>query len=316
MGGGKGGSGGGDTQTIQSADPWAGITPFLLGAEGTTGGLPGTFPEARRLYMNEVPELYPAQMFINRTPLETQARDLQLGYLTGPEMAQDINQVQSAVNFGLGDVLYPESNPAMQAYMDAANRGTVRQLTENILPSYRGGFIDAGQIGSSREAMAEGMAMEEAVRSIADTNAKIAMGGYGQGLEHMAKSVAFAPMSIGMDLQIPEAIKAIGAEDRSWMEKPLQEDITRWNYYEGLPQQKLNEYLAALSGYPTGAFGTTTSTTDEGGGSSKGMGMMGGALSGAAMGGALAGAAKGTAVMPVWGTAIGAILGALSGGSS
>jgi hypothetical protein len=284
MSGGKGG-GSSNTQTIQNADPWAGIQPYLLGSDAGVG----IFPEAQRLYSKDIEELYPGQMYVGRTPLETQARNMQLEYLSSPEMATDINRIQQATEFGLGDVLYPESNPAMEAYMDAANRNTVKQLTENILPSYRGAFVDAGQIGSSREAMAEGMAMEEALNVIGDTNAQIAMGGYGQGLQHMGETMRLAPLTVGMDMQIPEMLKAVGAEDRAWMEKPLQEDISRWGYYEGLPGQMLDEYVARLGGYPTGSFGSSSSTTSGGGSSSPLMGALGGAATGAGAFGALTG---------------------------
>ncbi len=61
-----------------------------------------------------------------------------------------------------------QANPWLNQSIDAVGADIGRNLAQNILPELRSGGIAAGQAGSSRHGIAEGMAMQAAQDSFAD----------------------------------------------------------------------------------------------------------------------------------------------------
>jgi hypothetical protein len=92
---------------------------------------------------------------------------------------------QAALDFLMGKVLYPESNPALQGAIDAAVRPITEQLTTEQLPAIRGDAVTSGNFGSSRQGIAEGLASGQASTAIGDTSANLANEGYQAGLNAM-----------------------------------------------------------------------------------------------------------------------------------
>src|SRR5262245_43819878 len=69
-------------------------------------------------------------------------------------------------------------NPMEQAAIDAAVRPIYQNLQEGVLPQLRSGAAAAGQYGSSRQGIAEGLASGRASQAAGDTAAKIAESAY------------------------------------------------------------------------------------------------------------------------------------------
>jgi len=72
-------------------------------------------------------------------------------------------------NLFQGDVM---SQPGMQGSLDAISRMVNRQLEEQTMPGIQDAAIGAGQMGSSRQGVAEGIARRGAQETIADATAR------------------------------------------------------------------------------------------------------------------------------------------------
>jgi len=87
------------------------------------------------------------------------------------------------------DILSPDSNPYLQATADAAIRPVQESLMQKVLPSIRSSAGAAGQPGSSRQGIAEGLAIKGFTDKAGDISSDIFSKGYGQGLNTLARSV-------------------------------------------------------------------------------------------------------------------------------
>jgi len=67
------------------------------------------------------------------------------------------------------------SQPGVSGSLDAVNRQVNRQLSEQTIPGVQDEAIGAGQFGSSRQGVSEGIARRGAQDTIADTTARITM---------------------------------------------------------------------------------------------------------------------------------------------
>lgn len=101
----------------------------------------------------------------------------------------------NTASFLSGDVLHPGSNPALGEYMAAADLPIAQNLTENVLPAVRSAATQAGQFGSSRQGIAEGLATKGTQQAIGATNASIANSGYDAGLKALTQNLALLPQT-------------------------------------------------------------------------------------------------------------------------
>jgi len=265
-------------------------------------------PEQRQLYgyadpfikqfAANPPKLYPGSGVAGFDPTQELAQQLAL---TGAE--QQANLVGSgagASDFLLGDVLYPESNPALQSTINAATRPIYENLTENVLPAVRSGAETSGQFGGSKEQIAEGIASREAGRSAGDVASKIATEGYGKGLDAMTKALGLLPAT-AQSINLPAStVGAVGDVRQNMSQQQLTEQVQRWLYEQNLPLEMAQSIVSMISGIPGGTT-TATGTPPQASGLQKGLG------------GAASGAALGSMLFPGIGTIAGAGLGGLLG---
>lgn len=234
----------------------------------------------------------------NFTNTQKKAQQLALGAAGG--QADIAGSAKGASSMLLNkDILSADSNPALRSYIDAATRPITDQLMESVLPGVRSGAAGAGQYGSSRQAIAEGIASGKASRAVGDTAANIANQGYQTGLDAMTKALGLAPATQAMQT-IPAATVA-GVGDAQQQQRQKEIDANRYKriYNATIPLSKAQNVTALVSGLPGG--GTTTSSTGT-------TGLLQGALGGASLGSVLSGA---LGLAPGVGTLGGAGLGAV-----
>jgi hypothetical protein len=197
-------------------------------------------------------------------------------------------------------VLDPNSNPNLQKTVDAALGRTTRAFNEDVLPGIRSSFVGAGQGGSTRQGIAEGIAMDRLQQNLGDTAASMYSQAYGQGLDAMLRGVALAPQT-GQMLMAPSGVlSAVGTDQQAMNQAQLTDLVNRWNFNQNAPWNELVQYGQLV----TGGFGGTSTTNAPSPQSSPLMGAAGGALSGAALAQMVGG--------PVgWGAGIGALIGIL-----
>lgn len=99
-------------------------------------------------------------------------------------LGSNVQNAQGAQDFLLsGDVLSPDSNPYLKQTADAAVGSLADTLNNEVLPNIRRGATSAGQYGSTRQGIAEGLAIQDFLGEAGNVSADIYSGGYGQGLD-------------------------------------------------------------------------------------------------------------------------------------
>jgi hypothetical protein len=234
--------------------------------------------------------------------------------ITGQNLAKDaatqqinsINpQLAAATQFGLSDVMDVNSNPYLQASIDAAVRPITESYTDpnGVLSNIRtNSMLNGGQGTSSRQGIAEGVAAGRYANAIGDASARVASEGYGQGLDTFSKVLGLTPGTMSAMAQPAQTFSAVGAQNESLAQ-------AQENYEADARNWDLNAAWAPLQNWANivyGGTGANSSTTTSGGSTQRNplMGAMGGAMSGAQLG----------SMIPGLGTGVGAIGGAILGG--
>jgi len=188
-----------------------------------------------------------------------------------------------AQNFLLsGAALSPESNPYLAATADAAVVPLEEKLMERILPSIRGEAINAGGVGSSRQGIAEGNAIEAFNRDALLARAGIYSGGYGQGLNAMvdtlgktlgagtsgtqaaleagAKSLFAIPDLANFALRPSEITQDVGGTRRAMEQAILAEQADRYVNDQLIPFLMAQDIAGLAMGWPGGSVTSTSPT--------------------------------------------------------
>lgn len=160
--------------------------------------------------------------------------------LAGPSTGSNPFGINNAIQFGL-NAPNIKNNPYLGQYMDAATRPLTQQLEMGQLPSIRSQAADAGQQGSSRQGVAEGVARGLTNQAIGDTRAQIANQAYGQGLGAQANAINAAQQSYGQDIQ--RQLAGVGLAQQSYGQ-----DINRQLAGLGLANQSYGQDIARQQG--------------------------------------------------------------------
>lgn len=159
-----------------------------------------------------------------------------------------------------GELLDPNSNPALRATIDASTRPIIDNLMEKALPTIRNGAVSTGNFGSSRQGIAEGLAVRDAAQAVGDTAAKVATTGYGQGLDAMMKGQALAP-GVAQSQTLPGvSTSGVGDIRQQLAQALLGEKSGNFNFEQMLPLL-MGKELAGIAGSIPGGSTTTTGTT-------------------------------------------------------
>ena len=300
--GGKSGGSSSDQNMTTEAVPWSGAQPHLQSIMSSAGSL----------YGQGGPGYYPGQTFAGRDPLSDQAQNLRLNYATN-SMPGQIYDAQRAQSFALNS---PDAanNPYVQNMMQSNQFMANRNLSENLLPMIDSGAVAAGQMGGSRQGIAQGLAMRGTQEALANANAQTMMDAYGKGLGAQQGALGMAPSIMGMGMAPMDIMGQVGAYNQGIDTQALDADMARWNYNQERPWDALGRYSSIVSG--NNQWGT--SQNQEGGASSPIAGAIGGGLLGysatpaitSMLGNAGMGSIAGAAVAP-WATLGGALLGGL-----
>jgi hypothetical protein len=191
---------------------------------------------------------------------------------------------QAYGNYGLlSNAASVGQNPYVQAMLDVNRRQVNEALNEDMLPSIRGRASQMGMLGSGNRDLMEGEAAGRAATGLADANAKLLLGAYGQGLGAQQQA-------LGMTGGLMGAFSQPGQMVEGYQQQGLKEAMARFGYQHQEPWQRMgriNTAAQALS--PLGQQNMSGATT----GATSGLnpnyqtpfqGMMGGAAWGAGQG--------------------------------
>lgn len=285
----KGKGGGGSSKTTQTTVPWTQQQPYLV----------DLFKRAQEQLDSSDLSYYPNSTVAPVNPLQTQAQNMAL-QTAMTQQAPFASNTAGANNFLLGPVLDPRSNPSLQMYGNYLTDTMTRAFNEDVLPQIRSGAVAAGQGGSTRQAIAEGIATDRFQQNLGGTLASLYNSAYGQGLDALTRGTALAPQTMGLMQMAPATVSAVGAEQRAFDQAALDDMVARWNFNQSAPWQELSQYAQLV----TGGFGGTSTTEQPSAQSNPLLGAAGGALSGAAL-------AQMLKMSTPWGAGIGALVGLL-----
>jgi hypothetical protein len=198
---------------------------------------------------------------------------------TGQQLAQDTTK---ATQFGLSDVLYPETNKALQATQAAAIRPVTEayQAPGGVLSNIRSQFMTNAPSGqSSREAIASGIAGRSYLNTIGDISTNIAFGGYQKGLDTFGRSLALAPQTYALGGQPAVTQGAVGQQQEQYAQQGEQFQADTRSFALNAPWMNLQNYANIVHGGSSAGSQTTSS-----GGGTTNVQRAGMALSGAALG--------------------------------
>lgn len=190
-------------------------------------------------------------------PTQMAAQNMALGKIG--QMNSGADQGMNASNFALsGDILNPNSNPGLKGTIDASTRPIFEGLTEQVLPSIRGEANTLGNIGSSRQGIAEGLASRGASQAAADASSKVAFSGYQSGLDAQMRTLGLLPQTLGAQTQGAQVAGAVGDAHQGQTQKLLDELKAMFLQKQTLPLDIGKELLGMVGAIPTA--GTTAST--------------------------------------------------------
>lgn len=221
--------------------------------------------EATRIYGENAGTItnsaYPGATPVPFSPETQAAQNYAVNYALGPGL-QQANNINNAVQFGLKDVLFPSTNPALQSTIDAAVRPIYQDYTDpgGVMSQIRTQAGEAGQFGSSRQGIAEGIAAGRYANAASDAAAKVATEGYNKGLDTFSRTLAFAPQSIQAGMLPADVLGAVGLQNEMY-----QSELA--NYEAAARMWGLNAPWAPLQNYASIVFGganpSTTSSMNQ-----------------------------------------------------
>ena len=199
---------------------------------------------------------------------------------------QAATNAASALNFGLsGNVLRPESNPALQSSIDTVQRRIGNTYTDpnGVLSKIRTGFT-AGSSGGSgtREGIANGIAGREYLNTVGDVASTMSSDAYNKGLDYMKSSMAFAPNAYNLMMQPGATVGAVGAQQEAYGQAQENANAGDRAWQLQAPWAGLQPWANVIQGFSNPS--TVTTGMSQNATSSGGQGILGGAMMGAQLG--------------------------------
>ena len=239
------GSRGGGSQTT-TTEPWAAQQPYLQ----------QLFAEAKKLYGSG--QLANVQGF---DPLEMLGQQEILNVAQN-QLPQISNQAMQAYGTLL-NAPNVQSNPVLQQYIQAALRPLEQSLMQNVLPGIAGEADATGNVGGTRQGIAQGLGIQEYVRQGADVSTRIMQDAYARGLQAALGALGQGQNLTGLALAPSAAVAGVGAERRTMAQAKADAPLT-----------VAQRYLSLING----SYGGTTTTPGAQGNPL--LGALGGALVG------------------------------------
>ena len=233
------------TQTVQKADPWGGVQPYLLKG----------YNNLNTLYDQPGPYAYPGQTTAGPDPLRQQAQQFDINYATQgapndvAKIGAGYDQLLNAPNVN--------NNPYLQQAVQGAVNPMIDNFNESILPGIRSGAMQTGQYGGSRQGVAEGIAAGKLTRNIGDISSQMYSGAYQNGMDSLSRAIALGPQALQLGQFPSQILQGVAGQRELADQNQINDQKRLFDYYQNLPNKKLSDYLTQLNG---AGFGSSTST--------------------------------------------------------
>jgi len=167
----------------------------------------------------------------------TGAQEQLWGGLT--ETGGSLDLAMQGLNKQLG--AYDPNNPALSGAIDMAAGDVTRNLQENLLPSIGGAAGQAGQYGSTRHGIAQGLAMRGASEQVSDIATQMR-------LQDMQAHQAGQQQAISNLGSITSGLEFAGGGEQRAEQSRLDDLFAKWEYESGVGLQDLMAYKGLISG--------------------------------------------------------------------
>lgn len=229
--------------------------------------------EAARIYNQTSPGIssstYPGAKPVGFSPETQVAQNLAVSNAAAAQ--NSINQINNGVSYGLNQAMDVGSNPFLEKAMQAAIRTNTNNFSDagGVLSQIRSGAAQAGQTGSSRQGIAEGLAAARLNQTNADTVATMASDAYNKGQDTFAKTLMFAPQALEAGMTPVNWLSSVGAQKENLGAEMENYDANARMWGLNAPWAPLQNYASIVFG---GATPGTSSTSSQGGNSRSALG--------------------------------------------
>lgn len=248
--------GGGSSTTVQKADPWGGVQPYLteLYAKTNEGGQ-STLP------------FFPGQTYAGFDPLQQQGMQGMLDY-SKDVVQPGVRGYQGSLSQYMNAPLNISQDPAVQAMMASNQQNATDWLTRSALPSINSGAVAAGQLGGSRQGIAQGLAAGEASKALTQANVQTMLGAYGDATKLAGVGASLMPGAYQLGMSPYETQMSVGGMQQGMTQQGINEAMSRYYY----PETSLWDTLGKQASIYSGAqpFGSSTSSASGSGNSAAG----------------------------------------------
>lgn len=217
-------------RSTSNTEPWTAQQPYIK----------DVMNRAQQQFNAPGPSYFPQSTVAGFSPEQLQAQQMGVQRATqgnaGMGMAQGYNN----------DVLqgkYLNSDP----YQD----DVYKNMESHILPSVNSTFSGSGRYGSNSHQNSQIGQLTQAFAPFASQN-------YQYGLGQMDAAANRAPMFAANDYADISALGQIGQQRQDLAQNELGDAVNRFNFYQDLPANKLQQYAGLVGG---SYGGNTTSTT-------------------------------------------------------
>lgn len=271
---------GGNTTTVQKADPWSGQQPYLK----------DVFKQAQQLDQNYTPQYYPHSTVAPFNPTERLGLNMAVDTATNdPLTGATGGQLTDTLN---GNYLDASSNPYLQGYMNS--------VASTVTPALESQFNQGGN------GMNSSLASYGVSQGLSNALANTAYQNYSDERTNQLRAALEAPSAQTMGFTDANAVQNAGQQQQTQAQNQLSDLVNRFNFGQQLPYNKLNTYDSLING----TYGGTTTTTQPYY-TNMGANALSGGIGGAMLGSQLLGPALG--LSSTAGGGIGAGLGMLLG---
>lgn len=268
----SGGGGGGNTQTIQKADPWKELQPYLK----------TLFQKSGEWLESPNPQYFPESTVGAQAPetLAAQEAAVQRAMMGSPLQQGAQGQVYNTMMGG-----YLGNNPFLEATYRAASDPLIEQYSRAIEPGITSRFAAGGRYGSGAHTSAISDATGRLGQALGGLGAQIYGPAYENERARQMQALGMAPGLAQMDYNDISQLANVGTAREGRAQELVNADISRWDFGQNQPLSKLQAFSQLLQG-GTPFSKTTTSSQGPGSGGFNLGGALGGAMTGAQLSGA------------------------------
>lgn len=273
----KGGGGGSKSTSTTTSKPYQQAQYGRLLGEATNWLNQGGFDQ----YYGGSADFNP-----NASMNQTQQAGIE-GLTSGGQNIQGLLDTQGyqSLNRVLGQ--YDPEASGLNAAISAANRTLQRDFNQTVLPQIGNAAVDAGQVGSTRQGVAQGIAAQGLADAMTSNAQGLAFQDYQNFTNNQLNALGnLSAISKGL-LSGSAAQYDAGTLQQQQQQQQINADLQKWAYENNVDLNTLLAYKELISGNMGGKNVTTTETSGGGG---SGLGAAIGSLGGAAVGGMYGGA--------------------------